>query len=255
MKHSLWIVFGALMTSGSAFATVNDAQGDSYVDLAGAIFDPLSLGLSYSTAAFSAPTTADSAQAPAMSLVSSTGTTVASAIGDPSNSSLANANSLASATKLTTYAHATDGTASSTASGTLSFTVTGAGNLLLEIPYTMVTNANSQALLSWNGSSSSGITGAWVNQADHLTSSTGASQNTSTVVVGNNNFSNSSALYFVLPNFGATPTRYALTLSTTSTADFSAPSVPVPEAPAPLLLSLGLCAPLLARRLRTMSRS
>jgi len=246
MKVKLLIAAMAAMASGSVFATVNYADATSSVDLTGLSFVPLDPGVVESTVVISTPLTADMAQAIGGPVVSNTGTTSASAVGLVSNPSYANSTSTSTPSTMTTMAYANNGQASSSATTTLSFSVTGTGRIILNIPFAMDTVANSTNILQWTGSSSDNLSGSWTNAAN-LTNTSGASQYSDTVTVGSNEHMNNSSLFFVLPNVGATPTQYVLTLNTTSLANFTPP---VPELPVPLMLTCGMLIPLMSRRLR-----
>jgi hypothetical protein len=246
MKHTFVFLALAAAVPGLASAATNYSDASSWIDLLDLQFVPFVGGpVIPADYAYSHNVTSAMAQATGGAAQTSTGTDSAS---EDVVSAYASAGIDGTTHDLTAFASATNGNATGSASEVFSFSLSGTGDTVLEIPYTLNSQANSQNIITWVGSSSSNINGAWTNGLDHgetsdfVTASTSGAQASST----------SDTLDFVLKNHGNTPTQYQLTLTTTAQADFSGGSgpAPVPEPPVAMLLSLGLIIPLLARRVR-----
>jgi hypothetical protein len=250
MKNTL-LGLGLLATglSSLAGATVfNGAASSVTLDLADASFTSLTGSLASSDFQFTAPS--------ATSFSESFGATPGS-VDDVNNSAGVNASSLSTyargsastaGNELSVSAQATDGQSSEGAAEIFSFTLTGAGQTLLQVPYALLSSAtSSNPALSFGNSSNSVSGSGTVNSAHSLFSldwNALSAQTSGGVTVSND----ADALDFLLSNAGPA-SSYAFNFSTTAQAWYSGDPAPVPEVPAPMMLALGFI-PLLSRRSR-----
>jgi hypothetical protein len=252
-KHVCLAVLATAM-SGAASATVNYAEGFSWVDLADMTFTPYTGGpVTETTNSFTGQSVSDQAQDDLGPLVSVSGLYSATADTSPSDAYATSSVSLAPTTlnNLSAFASATNGQATAMAGETLHFTLTGTGTVMLSIPYTLSAVTDSTNTVYWSGTSSADGGGIWSSGSHHGAVSDGVVASTG----GDTNVSTSDYLNFLFPNKGNTPIAYTLNMTATAMADFSgkdSSTTPLPEAPAPILLSIGLMVPLLSRRVRKM---
>jgi len=225
-------VSASVFEGSSAYASIN---------LASSTLDFLNSGVSVSAFSYSGPQSTASAQTNGGASISSVGTISAQA-----NTTYAIGAASANAGNLIASAMATNGTGNAQASETLSFTVSGNGAVVLSIPYTLSVSATSSNAALWYSNASVGGSGITHNQSqlfsaawDSLSSTNGGVQ---AAQVGD-------SLDFLVRNTGQN-IAYSFSLGETATAAYTGDPAPVPEVPAPLMLSLGLIVPLVSRRSR-----
>jgi len=231
--------------SGAASASVFDGSSAyAAINLASSTLDFLNSGVSVSAFSYSGPQSTASAQTNGGASISSVGTNSAQA-----NTTYAISSASVNGGSLIASTTVTNGSGSASAAETLSFTVSGKGAVVLSIPYTLSASATSTDVALWYGNASSAMQGSGMTRDgsrlfttswDSLSSSTSGSVQASQV---------GDTLDFLVKNTGQN-TAYSFTLGENVHAGYTGDPAPVPEVPAPLMLSLGLIVPLVSRRSR-----
>jgi hypothetical protein len=240
----------ATSLSGMASATIlNYAAASTAFDVQNLSFSTLSGTVSLSNQAFNSPSSTATAQDATGPALTNTGTNSASAVLANSE---ADATVNATSNNLSSSVYVTSGQASGKAQEVLTFTLTHAGTEEITIPYSLYATAQTQNVLTWNGSSNANIEGTW--GTGNNQSYTGQQLSASTGPNGGP-VNTSGVLDLVLTN-GSAGKSYSVTLTALSTANYTNPNPsPVPELPMPLMLSVGMLVPLIARRSRKFMAS
>jgi len=228
---------GLTLTSSGAMATAM-ATANAQVDMSSITFQTSGTLVVNQTG-----TTSLNGQKVSLIPPSGPSTNFTNPVNASGSDSVGSATAALSASLIQTSAQATDGTAVGEPDNGIDFTATGSGSVLITIPYSA-----SQWVQPGLTPSSYAVSSIAIS----LKSTPGNSQ-----VTGASKF-----LYDATPSVSATASSSALTLNTPLSAGsylldiqpfaevHAIPTSPVPELPIPLMLSMGMLVPLLARGMR-----